>query len=258
MLLTVWFYFVLVVSAIIASTLVILVTIVNPRSEVPLRITHYWGRMLLWCAGVDLKVEGLEHLDLNRPYVFAANHQSAFDIFALLAALPKVKFLAKKELFAIPLFGLALGRAGSLPVDRSNRQASLKSIDRAAQAVREGSSIIIFPEGTRSDSGQLLPFKKGGFVLAIKSGQPIVPVSLSGTGAVLPRGWGRIHSRPIKVVFGHPIPTDVCQKVNRDQLMARLREAILANYDPHYGQAGGEVMAGSTGGQTFSIQSASK
>ena len=245
MLLTVWFYFVLVATAVVASALVVVVTIFNPRSEVPLRITHYWGKLLLFCAGVDLKVEGLEHLDLKRPYVFAANHQSAFDIFALLAALPKVKFLAKKELFAIPLFGLALGRAGSLPVDRSNRQAALKSIDQAAQVVREGSSIVIFPEGTRSDNGQLLPFKKGGFVLAIKSGQPIVPVSLSGTGAVLPRGWGRIHSGPIKVVFGRPIPTDIYQKVNKDQLMARLREAILENYDPQYGQTGAAARPGS-------------
>ncbi len=236
MLLTVWFYFVLVISAIIASTMVIVVTMFAPHSDLPLRITHYWGLLLIRCVGVDLKVEGLEHLDLSRPYVFAANHQSSFDIFALLAALPKVKFLAKKELFAIPLFGPALRRAGSLPVDRSNRQASLKSIEMAAQAVRQGSSIVIFPEGTRSTTNELLPFKKGGFVLAIKSGQPIVPVSLSGTGAVLPKGLGRIHSCPVKLVFGQPIATDTFKNVNKDQLMALLREAILKNYDPDYGR----------------------
>jgi len=236
MFLTVWFYFVLVISAIIASTMVIVVTALNPKSELPLRITHYWGLILLHCAGVDLKVEGLENLDLNRPYVYAANHQSAFDIFAMLAALPKVKFLAKKELFSIPLFGPALARAGSLPVDRRNRQAAMKSIEQAAQAVRQGSSIVIFPEGTRSTTKELLPFKKGGFVLAIKSGQPIVPVSLSGTGAVLPRGLGRIQSCPIKVVFGQPIATDTFKNVNKDELMALLREAILKNYDPDYCQ----------------------
>ena len=114
----------------------------------------------------------------------------------LLAVLPPVKFLAKIELFSIPLFGIALARAGSLPVDRSNRQAAVKSIDRAAQAVREGSSIIIFPEGTRSPTKEMLEFKKGGFVLAIKSGQPIVPISISGAGAVLPRGWGRVQPSP--------------------------------------------------------------
>ncbi len=236
MLLTVWFYFVLVITAIIASTMVIVVTTFAPQSDLPLRITHYWGLLLIRCVGIELKVEGLENLDLSRPYVFAANHQSSFDIFALLAALPKVKFLAKKELFKIPLFGPALARAGSLPVDRTNRQAAMKSIDQAAQAVRQGSSIVIFPEGTRSTTRELLPFKKGGFVLAIKSGQPIVPVSLSGTGAVLPRGVGRIQPCPIRVVFGQPIPTDTYKNVNKDQLMTLLREAILKNYDPDYCQ----------------------
>lgn len=236
MLLTVWFYFVLVTSAIIASTMVIVATILAPQRDWPLIITHYWGMLLIRCVGIKLEVHGLEQLDLHRPYIFAANHQSSFDIFALLAALPKVKFLAKKELFAIPLFGPALARAGSLPVDRSNRQAALKSIDQAAQAVRDGSSIVIFPEGTRNNTGELLPFKKGGFVLAIKSGQPIVPVSLSGTGAVLPRGLGRVHSSPIKVVFGRPIPTDTFKTVNKNQLMALLHQAILRNYDPAYGR----------------------
>ncbi len=191
MLLTVWFYFFLVFSTIIASTWVILATVVNPQTNFPLTITHIWGTFLVKCLGIKLEVHGRENLEPNRPAIYAANHQSAFDIFVLLAVLPPVKFLAKIELFAIPLFGTALARAGSLPVDRSNRQAAVKSIDRAAQAVREGSSIIIFPEGTRSPTKEMLPFKKGGFVLAIKSGQPIVPISISGAGAVSAPGLGQ-------------------------------------------------------------------
>ncbi len=147
-----------------------------------------------------------------------------------------MKFLAKIELFSIPLFGIALARAGSLPVDRRNRQSSMKSIDRAARAVRAGSSIIIFPEGTRSTSGEMLPFKKGGFVLAIRSGQPLVPVSISGAGTVLPRGWGRIHPGPIKVVIGRPIATDTYKTKNKDELMSLLREMINQNYDPELSQ----------------------
>ena len=161
MLLTVWFYFFLVFSTIIASTWVILATMVNPQTNFPLTITHIWGTLLVKCLGIKLEVHGRENLEPNRPAIYAANHQSAFDIFVLLAVLPPVKFLAKIELFAIPLFGTALARAGSLPVDRSNRQAAVKSIDRAAQAVREGSSIIIFPEGTRSPTKEMLEFKKG-------------------------------------------------------------------------------------------------
>jgi 1-acyl-sn-glycerol-3-phosphate acyltransferase len=234
MILTVWFYFALVISTIISSLAVIIVTIFDPKGIYPLIITHYWGMFLVKCIGVEIEVYGRENLAPGRPYIFAANHQSAFDIFVLLAVLPPVKFLAKIELFAIPLFGVALARAGSLPVDRSNRKASMKSIDRAAQAVREGSSIIIYPEGTRSSTGEMLPFKKGGFVLAIKSGQPLVPVSISGAGAVLPRGWGRVHPGPIKVVIDRPIPTDTYKTKNKDDLMALLREVIARNYDPDF------------------------
>lgn len=234
MLLTVWFYFFLVFSTIIASIWVILATIVNPQSTFPLTITHIWGTFLVKCLGIQLEVHGRENLEPDKPCIYAANHQSAFDIFVLLAVLPPVKFLAKIELFSIPLFGIALARAGSLPVDRSNRQAAVKSIDRAAQAVRGGSSIIIFPEGTRSPTKEMLEFKKGGFVLAIKSGQPIVPISISGAGAVLPRGWGRVHRGPIKVVIDRPIPTDTYKRKNKDELMALLRKVIERNYDPDY------------------------
>jgi 1-acyl-sn-glycerol-3-phosphate acyltransferase len=234
MLLTVWFYFYLVFSTIIASISVILATVVNPQSSYPLTITHIWGALLVKCVGVKLKIYGRENLEKIGSCIYAANHQSAFDIFVLLAVLPPVKFLAKIELFSIPLFGTALARSGSLQVDRSNRKASMKSIERAARAVREGSSIIIFPEGTRSTSGEMLPFKKGGFVLAIKSGQPIVPVTISGAGAVLPRGWGRIHPGTIKVVIDRPIPTDTYKSKNKDELMTLLREVINRNYDPSY------------------------
>ena len=151
MLLTVWFYFFLVVTTIIASTAVLIAAIFDPEGNSPLKVTKIWGWGLLSCLGIKPEVSGLENIEPDRPYIYAANHQSAFDIFVLLAVLPPtVRFLAKKELFAIPLFGPALGKAGNLPVDRSNRKASMKSIDRAAQAVRQGSSIIIFPEGTRS------------------------------------------------------------------------------------------------------------
>jgi 1-acyl-sn-glycerol-3-phosphate acyltransferase len=234
MLLTVIFYFFLVINTIVCSLAVIIATILSPQSHYPLLITHCWGKALLWVTGVTLEVHGQENLDAGRASIYAANHQSAFDIFVLLTVLPPVKFLAKIELFSIPLFGYALAQTGSLPVDRRNRQAAMKSIERAAQAVRTGSSIIIFPEGTRSTTGEMLPFKKGGFVLAIKSGQSIVPVSISGAGAVLPRGWGRIHSGPIKVVIGRPIATDVFKTKNKDELMALLRERIAANYDPDY------------------------
>jgi 1-acyl-sn-glycerol-3-phosphate acyltransferase len=239
MLLTVWFYFVMVIGAIIASTGVLVMTIFDPEGDSPLIFTKLWGMSILKSIGIKPEVHGLENIEPNRPYIYAANHQSAFDIFVLLAVLPpKIRFLAKKELFSIPLFGPALGKSGSLPIDRSNRQAAMKSIELAAQAVRNGRSIIIFPEGTRSENAEMLPFKKGGFVLAIKSGQPLMPVSISGARAILPRGWGRVHPGPIKVVFGRPIRTDTYKSRNKDELMALLREAIASNYEPDYPRSG--------------------
>ncbi len=235
MLLTVWFYFCLVILTVIAATAVIIVSIFDSKGSISLKITKLWGFCLIKCIGVKPEVHGLEHIAPDRPYIYAANHQSFFDIFVLLAVLPPtVRFLAKIELFAIPLFGQALSRAGSLPVDRSNRQAAMKSIDRAARAVREGGSIIIFPEGTRATTPELLPFKKGGFVLAIKSGQPIVPVSLSGSRFIMPRGGRRVRSGPLRVVFGQPIPTDTYKTKTKDALMSLLQEVIEANYDPDY------------------------
>ena len=129
-----------------------------------------------------VEVRGLEHLAPNQAYVFAANHRSNFDIFTLIAILPgRLMFVAKQSLFRIPLFGHALIRMGSVPLDRSNLKQAVKSLDRAAARVKAGASMIIFPEGTRVAAPELSPFKKGVFIMAAKAGQPIVPVSISGT-----------------------------------------------------------------------------
>lgn len=232
---TVCFYLFLVVWTVILANLVLLVAVVAPHSGLMHRIGRFWSRSLLAVAGVDLQVQGLEYLEPGRPYLYAANHQSAFDIFALIAALPQpVNFFAKVELFSIPFFGLAIKKMGCLPIDRSNRQAAKRSLEQAAQAVRQGNSLIIFPEGTRSLDGQLLPFKKGGFVLALKAGQPIVPVSISGSGRVWPKGGGRLHPGPIKVVFSPPIPTANYHPRDKGKLMAAVREAIAAHYEPDF------------------------
>ena len=235
MLRTVVFYVFLVLWTVVLANAVLLVALVAPQSGLMHKIGRFWSRGLLKVAGVSLQVSGLEHLQPGQPYIYAANHQSAFDIFALIAALPyPVNFLAKIELFGIPFFGLAIKKMGCLPVDRSNRQAAVQSLEQAAAAVREGNSLIIFPEGTRSPDGTLLPFKKGGFVLAIKSGCPIVPVSLSGSRYIWPKGGGRLQPGPIKVVFGPPIPTSVYTLRDKDRLLAVVQEAIARHYEPDF------------------------
>ncbi len=145
---TVFFYIFLVIWTVVLANAVLLVALVAPQSGLMHKIGRFWSRSLLKVAGVKLQVSGLEHLQPGQSYIYAANHQSAFDIFALIAALPyPVNFLAKIELFAIPFFGLAIKKMGCLPVDRSNRQAAVHSLEQAAAAVREGNSLIIFPEG---------------------------------------------------------------------------------------------------------------
>jgi 1-acyl-sn-glycerol-3-phosphate acyltransferase len=186
-------------------------------------------------------VEGLELLIPGQTYVYAANHRSAIDIFALAAILPgKFMWVAKESIFKIPIIGQVLARLGSVPVDRSNLQKAMRSLNLAAARVRGGMSVIIFPEGTRAETPEILPFKKGVFVMAFKAGQPIVPVSISGTMAIQPRGSFRVRPGPVKVVISKPIdPQDFPRK---EDLIAAVHRAVAANYEPYfpYGPGGAD------------------
>jgi 1-acyl-sn-glycerol-3-phosphate acyltransferase len=188
-----------------------------------------WGRSLLRVLGIVPLVEGLDALDPGRPCVYVANHVSYADVWVLLAVLPgSVRFVAKKELLRIPIFGRALVAGGQIVIDRGNRASAFGAYDEAAVDVRAGMSAIVFVEGTRSRDDTLLPFKKGPFVLAIAAGVPVVPVSLDGTHRVLPRGRLLARPHPVRVRFGAPIPTTGLGYDDREALMCRARDAILA------------------------------
>jgi len=149
-----------------------------------------WARLGLWLAGVRVEAD-LSRLDPSRPYVFMANHQSHFDILALFAVLRRwnLRFVAKEELFKIPLFGPAMRRTGHIAILRENSRKAMKSIDQAVDSAKRGLSILIFPEGTRSHTcDHLGDFKTGGMIMALKCGQPVAPMIITGTRAVLPRG----------------------------------------------------------------------
>lgn len=149
-----------------------------------------WARVLLWIAGVRLKVEGLENLPKpGNPVIFMGNHQSNFDIPCFLVGLPfQFRWIGKAELFRIPLFGLALRRCGYIPIERGNGRKAMKSLTLAAEMIRSGTSVVIFPEGTRSVDGQMQDFKKGGFIIALKAQVPIVPVAITGSNKVMSKG----------------------------------------------------------------------
>jgi 1-acyl-sn-glycerol-3-phosphate acyltransferase len=228
-----WHLFWLVPLTVFVATTVIFLTFIDPGGHIIQRLGRFWGRTLLRLSWVAVSVEGLHYLAPGQPYVFAANHRSNFDIFALAAVLPgKFLWVAKKSLFRIPIFGQAMARIGCIAIDRADRQAAIRSLNHAAAALRGGKSMIIFPEGTRGTSGELLPFKKGVFIMAMKAGQPVVPVSISGTLFIQPRGSIRIRPGPVKVVLSPPLyPQNFPGKEN---LMEAVRQAIYRHYDPNF------------------------
>jgi 1-acyl-sn-glycerol-3-phosphate acyltransferase len=187
---------------------------------------RFWARVCLYLAGVRLTVEGHEHLPPGAA-VYMPNHQSNFDILALYAGLPvQFRWLAKEELFRIPLFGFAMRRTGYIPVDRSDHKKAIRSMAEAARRIKEGTSVIVFPEGTRSPDGALLPFKKGGFVLAIDAAAPIVPVAICGSYDVMPKYTRWIRGGHIRVTLFPAVPTAGTTPAGRDALMEAVRRPI--------------------------------
>ncbi len=197
-----------------------------PAAEVALRLS-------LALAGVRIRVEGTENIPAEA-CLFMANHTSAVDPVAMFVATPRhIAFLAKQELFRIPLLGLAMRRAQFLPVDRSSAEAAAGSVDRAVEQLRAGVSMMIYPEGTRSPDGHLLPFKRGGFLLAIRAGRPIVPVAIQGAERILPKH--QLWIRPGEILLKYLPPVSVAGYTQEDRaiLLDRVRASIAANLPAH-------------------------
>jgi 1-acyl-sn-glycerol-3-phosphate acyltransferase len=174
-----------------------------------------------------VRVLGLENLDADVPRIYMVNHQSYFDIFALLANLPvQFKFVLKEELMKIPFLGSAMRKARYVGIERDDPRKAVKSMNEAADRFREGASILIFPEGTRSEDGHLQPFKPGGFHLALKAKGDIVPVSIVGTHRIVPKGSLRVQKGKATMVIGKPILMKDYSKKTMDELMKRVHEAM--------------------------------
>jgi len=193
-------------------------------------IARFWARSLLMIAGVTVTVEGIEKIKPGKPYVFVANHLSYMDTPVVLGNIPvQFRFLAKSGLFQIPLLGTHLTRAGHIPVPRDNARAAVKTMTTAAQAIRtRGISLLIFPEGGRSQDGELAAFKEGAAYIAIRAGVSLVPIALKGTREVLPFGSGHVRSGLVTMRIGEPIPTDQVQLHDRGRLTADIRDRIVS------------------------------
>jgi 1-acyl-sn-glycerol-3-phosphate acyltransferase len=188
-----------------------------------------WAKIILRVCAIKVRVIGRQNVDPGVPRIYMSNHQSYFDIFALLAYLPvHFKFILKQELMGIPLFGLAMKKAGYIGLEREDPRKAIKSLIEAAEKIRKGASVVIFVEGTRSPDGNLLPFKKGGFNLALRSGCDIVPVVIKGSRRIVPKGSLKINSGTFDLQIGQPIPTKGLSKRDIPDLMGRVRAAILS------------------------------
>jgi len=232
---SVFFYLILVLSTVILGCFTVIGSFMHRAW--PNLLARVWGNLNLWAAGVKVNITGLENIDDGGPYIFVSNHQGWFDIFAALGKLPvSFSWLAKEELFRIPVLGVAMSRAGYIPIDRKDHRKALISMDRAAAAISHGTSVFIFPEGTRSADGVIKDFKKGAFILAAKSQQRLVPISISGSYRILVKNDWTIHPGEIGFSIGKPIETIGADSGSRELLMEKVREAIRANLTP--GEAG--------------------
>ena len=187
-----------------------------------------WARRLLKAAGTPVTLVGYEQVPRDRPVVFVSNHQSWFDILALAGTIPgTLRFVAKKEMASIPLLGQAMKSAGHIYIDRQNRAQAIEAFEEVAGWIRDGLSTVIFPEGTRSRTGRLLPFKKGPFVLALAAQVPVVPVYVAGTFNILPKATLLLRPSPITIHFDEPIATEGMTYEDREQLLRRSHAAIM-------------------------------
>lgn len=234
MLRTIWVALVALVVTIPLASLVMLIAIVRSTSPLIDPVIRFWARLLLLAAGVDLRTERMDTLDRKQRYILVANHYSYFDIPAIIASVPQpIRFMAKVSLFKIPIFGWALGRAGFIPIDRKNRRTAVKSFDLAAERIRKGNTIVVFPEEGRSRNRQMRPFQRGGFLLALKSELPILPLAIDGTWDVFRVGAKRITPAPVTIKVGEPIATAGRSVREKEKLAEESRgqiEAMLGVY----------------------------
>ncbi len=217
-----------VLVTLLFAILTILASFFSKSGNTPHNIARVWAKCLLLASGIKVTVKGLSNITPMQSYIYMPNHVSNFDIPVLLAHLRvQFRWLAKAELFKIPIFGYAMQRAGYISIDRSDRMSAIKSLQKAEAMIQNGVSVLIFPEGTRSYDNTIQPFKKGGFVMAIASGVPIVPVIIHGTWRIMSKN--KLHVKPGKVVLEvkKPIATSNYTIQTKEDLMEKVRTVIM-------------------------------
>jgi 1-acyl-sn-glycerol-3-phosphate acyltransferase len=239
-----------VVLTVLGCVLSLLSRLLDRSGDLVLTLARWWSRSVLACSGVRLSVRSHAVLDPKQPYVVMPNHLSSVDIWSVFLAVPvPLRFIAKKQLGQIPLFGWAMRAGRFIFIDRQNAASARRSIDQAATRIRNGSSVVIFPEGTRSRDGKLGAFKKGGFHLAVNSGAQIVPVAIRGSREVMPRGSLMMRPGVVEIEIGTPIPTVGLGPEAREALRAQVRARVaeMLGQDPQEPEGSNDLPAASTG-----------
>lgn len=196
------------------------------------KLARLWARIILFLSGVKVEVKGVENVLVDRPQIFMSNHQSGFDIFIVLAFVPgQFRWIAKKELFRIPVFSQAMKKAGYIEIDRQHHDRAMESLKIAAQKIREGKSVMSFPEGTRSQDGRIKAFKQGMFHLALQARVPIVPITIIGASEIMPKRKIRVNPGKITMVIDKPIDVHPYTPETRHELIARVRQVIVDNFN---------------------------
>ena len=227
--------FFIVLYTIVVSVLALISAIIDRSFSLYFILSRVFSKGILLIGGVKLKVTGYENFDNNKTYVFVSNHSSQFDIPALQFSVPqKFSIVYKKELGKIPLFGWQMRLGPYIMIDRKNVESALESIERAKKMMSDKNiSVLLFAEGTRSKTGEVQPFKRGAFYLASRVGFPIVPVSVSGTEKILPKGKLKIKSGTIYIHFDKPIPTEnIANRKEELELMEKVRDIVIQNIKP--------------------------
>lgn len=225
MLRTLFFYLTFYPWTLIASLLALIVSLFGQdRTH---SFVRFWGRSCLFLAGLKVQIQGVENIPYDSSAIYVSNHQSNFDIPIIYDGLPiQFRWMAKQELFRVPLFGLAMKRSGIIPIDRSNRRKTMHSIIAAAQRIKTGTSVIIFPEGTRTPDGQLQEFKKGALLIAAKAQVPVVPIAIHGSFQVQSKDHWKINGGSLILEFLPPIATEGLKSNDIDALTIRVHDQI--------------------------------
>ncbi|MDD5168907.1 MAG: lysophospholipid acyltransferase family protein [Syntrophales bacterium] len=220
-----------VITAFISSYVIVLALLRVPENSLH-KVARIWASILLRLSGVKVETVGLENILDGRAQIFMSNHQSDFDILIVLAFIPgQFRWIAKKELFRIPAFGRAMRNAGYIEMDRQNHEKALRSLEIASQKIREGRSVMSFPEGTRSRDGKIKDFKQGLFHLALQAGVPIVPISIIGASEIMPKRSLMVNPGRITMVIGEPVDASQYSAETRHELMGKVRGTIVDNFN---------------------------